>query len=194
MEDLTHGYHKACVMDIKMGRKTWYEGASEKYITKCIAKDAATTSGEVGFRVAGMQVYEPSSGSFWKADRVWCKKLASSAVPAALERYVSSRPSQDDAKADPALAKEVYGSILSQLKELREWFATQTTYQFYSSSLLLVYEGASEDGDGKALSRRPSLRLVDFAHVVENKGEVDANYLEAIDCVNTYLNNIVNGP
>lgn len=186
MEDLTHGFQHPCVMDIKLGKKTWYEGASEKYIQKCLEKDASTTSGKLGFRVAGMQVYEPSSGNSWKADRKWCKDITEENMEAILGRFVSLHPFEEKVEGE-TLASQVYrgpGAILEQLAQLRAWFSVQTSYHFYSSSILAVYEGQpTTDGSPP----KTSLRLVDFAHVIDGKGEIDNNFLEAIDSVSSYL-------
>jgi 1D-myo-inositol-tetrakisphosphate 5-kinase/inositol-polyphosphate multikinase len=59
MEDLTHGFTHPCIIDAKIGARTWYPEADEKYIQKCLEKDRKTTSGALGFRVAGMQVVSP---------------------------------------------------------------------------------------------------------------------------------------
>lgn len=61
-------------------------------------------------------------------------------------------------------------------------FEKQTGYQFFSASILIIYEGCPAGESEANGDRRVSLRLVDFAHVVYGKGH-DTNFLEALDAV-----------
>ncbi|CAI7738539.1 unnamed protein product [Closterium sp. NIES-53] len=235
MEDLTRNYTKPCIMDIKMGRKTWYEGAPQKYIDKCLVKDATTTSGTLGYRVAGMQVHDSSTGAMWRADRKWCQNLTNQQMPAVFRLFFSLTPTADAPAVDAiaaatgsgdstaaatgtaagamggaagaagvslsAEAKERMkgilcgdGGLLAQLQILRNWFAQQTSFHFFSASILLIYEAntgehegaeAKEEGKeaGSGPAHPPSLRLVDFAHAIDAQGKVDENFLLAVDGV-----------
>lgn len=208
MDDLTLNYVEPSIIDVKIGKRTWYPGASEEYIKKRRSKDASTTSGALGFRIAGMQVYEAASKSVWRAERNWCRERSVDNIGAALERFTSLHPSAGDGGADPALTAEVYGGeagVLQQLQLLRQWFDYQTGYHFCSSSILISYEGnmeaeAPRDGkrdgpappaqaaggdlpDGMAVSnpRRVQVHLVDFANVRQGDGAVDSNFLQGLD-------------
>src|SRR5262245_55574837 len=61
------------------------------------------------------------------------------------------------------LRVDVLKYVLGRLKVLHDWLATQKAYRFFSSSLLFVYEGDSQE-DFKA-----DVRMIDFAHVFEIK-------------------------
>lgn len=57
--------------------------------------------------------------------------------------------------------KDIYGGprgAIAQLAGLTAWFAQQTEFCFYSSSVLIIYEGAATTADGAAVS----IRLVTF--------------------------------
>lgn len=56
LEDLLHGYSGPCVMDVKIGARTWYPRASESYFAKCLKKDRESTTVPLGFRISGLQV------------------------------------------------------------------------------------------------------------------------------------------
>ncbi|GJP42455.1 hypothetical protein CLOM_g2017 [Closterium sp. NIES-68] len=217
MEDLTRNYKLPCIMDIKMGRKTWYQGAPQKYIDKCLVKDATTTSGTLGYRIAGMQVHDSSTDAMWRADRKWCQNLTNQQMPAVFRLFFSLTPTADapaidaiaagsaagDGTSDAAAtasgdvsaaAKERMrsvlcgeGGLLAQLQTLRDWFAQQTTFHFFSASILLIYEAPT----GSTQGHPPSLRLVDFAHAIDGHGEIDSNFLEAIDGVVVALNGLL---
>ena len=57
LEDVAHGYRRPCIMDVKLGRQTWYPGADPAYAERCAARDAATMQAAVGFRICGLQVH-----------------------------------------------------------------------------------------------------------------------------------------
>mmetsp|Transcript_226 Transcript_226/g.743 ORF Transcript_226/g.743 Transcript_226/m.743 type:complete len:376 (-) Transcript_226:226-1353(-) len=139
LEDITHGYLRPCVMDVKVGFQTWYPGAPEEYISKCKFKDIATGNAKLGFKVCGLQTFLPFAGRMVRADKSWCKQCAHNyvAVRELLEKYLWD--------GQNSLAKDVLGGnygALAQLEALERWFSSQTMLHFYSASVLLVYEGS----------------------------------------------------
>lgn len=192
LEDLTYPYHQPCVIDIKMGAQTWYPGASDNYIAKCMVKDEETTSKALGFRVCGLQVYYGTMERKWKPARSWCKILTTDAVKSLLNQFVSCNPTEN-LHPDSAFASAVYGGsegIINQLIELKCWFKTQNYYQFYSSSVLLIYEGNSTSC-GCVGNLNPSVKLVDFAHVLSDQGSFDKNFYQGLDSLISILSEIV---
>ncbi|KAJ4756134.1 Inositol polyphosphate multikinase [Rhynchospora pubera] len=181
LENLLHGYSNPCVMDVKIGARTWYPSASEKYYAKCLKKDRDSTSALLGFRISGLQVHHESGR--WKPHRDKVRKYTVTDVRQSLRQFISKNP--DETPPDCALASSVYGGsngILAQLLELKSWFEDQTLFHFYSASLLIAY-----DKGGKA----PRLKLIDFAHVMEGEGIIDHNFLgglcSLIKCVSEIL-------
>ncbi|KAI5059932.1 hypothetical protein GOP47_0024352 [Adiantum capillus-veneris] len=183
-QDLTQQFQRPCVIDLKMGVHTWYPGASEQYIAKCKEKDAESTSKDLGFRVSGLQAFDTNSGNSWKPGRIWCKTLDANATKLLLKQFVSSNPT-DDMSPDCTYASAVYAGedgIIKQLSELRSWFAVQTSYHFFSSSILLMYEsnGLTQDGPAQE-SMHGTVKLVDFAHVLMDQEAADENFLQGLD-------------
>ena len=65
---------------------------------------------------------------------------------------------------------DVYGGpagVVAQLRSLEAWFRRQREFQFYSASVLILYEGDAT-GSEDAYVR---VRLVDFAHTFRVGGE-----------------------
>eukprot|EP00271_Cylindrocystis_brebissonii_P007229 TRINITY_DN20520_c3_g1_i1.p1 TRINITY_DN20520_c3_g1~~TRINITY_DN20520_c3_g1_i1.p1 ORF type:complete len:317 (-),score=53.48 TRINITY_DN20520_c3_g1_i1:261-1211(-) len=217
MEDLTSGYSQPCITDIKMGRRTWGPDADAAYIAKCTEKDTSSTSASLGFRIAGMRVsHAPSDNSSpdttWSPDRQWFKTLLTKAdVEDALRRFTSLHPLEFKGKsfnasesASGSCAAEVYGGdggVLEQLADLKKWFQAQTSYHFYATSILIIYEGdtrkvpsTEEQSEDKSSAvptsatsnqsgRRVKIKLIDFAHVVPGNGKIDERLIEAIDAL-----------
>lgn len=75
LEDVAKRYRHPSIIDIKLGFRTWYPTADQRYIDKCKAKDASTTQAALGFKICGMQVNsDPDAtiglhSSHWSADR-----------------------------------------------------------------------------------------------------------------------------
>jgi len=185
---------------ICMGSRTWYPGASEEYIKKCLSKDRETSSSLLGFRISGMQVYESPEKPTWKADKNWCKMLTNKGVRVALKRFVSLNPSSET-DPDGLLAPYIYGApgcILSQLLEMKAWFEEQTLYHFYSASLLLIYEGdptsSNESFHSSGFTKRGiSVKLIDYAHVLDGENIIDHNFLGGLCSLINVIAQIVAG-
>ena len=56
LENVTSKFHYPCVLDIKMGTRSYGEDFSEEKRKAHIAKAKATTSASLGMRICGMQV------------------------------------------------------------------------------------------------------------------------------------------
>ena len=74
MEDITEGMAEPCVMDVKIGRRTWDPLATpEKRATEEL-KYAATKKA-YGFCIAGFQVYKLPTDGVEKYDKSYGKQL-----------------------------------------------------------------------------------------------------------------------
>lgn len=136
-----------CVMDIKMGQRTWDPLAPP---TKRDSEDAKYKQCKetVGFCVPGFQVYQISSGNFLKYGRDYGKKLNQNTVKdgeivhfelemlnnfkfAALKLFLN---------ADSGLNRQLITSILTSLWAIQKFMRTQTVFKIFSSSILIVYD------------------------------------------------------
>ncbi|KAI6674582.1 hypothetical protein NL676_002488 [Syzygium grande] len=190
LEDLVAGRVNPSVMDIKMGSRTWYPEASEKYIQKCLEKDRDSTSVSLGFRISGLKVYQNSEAGFWQPDKKVVYSFNADGVRSALRKFVSSNLSVgSNADPDCSYASTVYGhsgGILAQLLQLKQWFEVQTNHHFYSCSILFFYDRESAL-DGCA---DPKVKLVDFAHVVDGRGVIDHNFLGGLCSLIKFIRDI----
>jgi hypothetical protein len=175
LEDFTRAYRHPSIVDIKIGHATWYPEADPYYIERARRKDMTTTQARLGFKICGMQVYRHGQGGYWRASKRWCKTLPETLVDKALLSFAHN---EHGLKAADVYAAP--GGAVEQLRALEAWFEMQQEFSFYSSSILLLYEGdAAGPEDAKV-----RVRLVDFAHtLIREEGEVggrrqvDANFL-----------------
>jgi len=73
------------------------------------------------------------------------------------------------------LHDEVVPTIVSQLGRIEEWFQHQHQYEFYSSSILVIYEGKQKATDKEC--PRVRTMMIDFGHVYDSNGNRDEGYL-----------------
>ncbi|KAH9609524.1 hypothetical protein KSS87_022516 [Heliosperma pusillum] len=197
MEDLISKYTNPSIMDVKIGSRTWYPQAPEAYFQKCLKKDIETSSAPLGFRICGVQIYraQDSDLGYWKPDKKVTMRYTADEVKLVLRNFVSSNQSTTvNNDPDSAFASKVYGGssgILAQLMELKSWFEDQTTYHFYSCSILIVYDKESTIKGGAS---GPAIKLIDFAHVIDGNGVIDHNFLGGLCSLIKFISEIVTVP
>lgn len=187
LEDLTRAYRHPCIIDIKIGHATWYPEAEPDYNNRARQKDVVTTQSSLGFKICGMQVYRHGQGGYWRASKRWCKTLPVGLVDKALLSFAHNEHG--------LRASDVYlapGGAVDQLRALGNWFENQKEFAFYSSSVLLLYEGdALQAADAKV-----RVRLVDFAHTLIRQAgnhQHDYNFLGGLRSLTQRLSDISRG-
>lgn len=160
LQDLTQGYHFPCVMDCKIGVRHYDDDASPEKRRRHILKAKNTTTGSMGMRITGMQVYR-GEGNYIFRDKYHGRSLKDKDLMPELMWFFSNG---EEVRVD------VLDVILAKLKVLAEHMEAQRSFKFYSSSLLLTYEGDT------ALPPCPQLKMIDFAHTQSSKGETDEGY------------------
>jgi len=178
MENLTLGCKKPCIMDIKVGARTWGPDASpEKQESQ--DRSYAATKEPFGFSVPGLSVHTgPDRQQVVTKGKEFGKQLNAENIDSMLELYL-------DREHHPATAAALARIFKAKLDQVLKLFQSQTTFHFFASSLLFVYDGAAavqhqQDGDGGRLGRAVSLTMIDFAHVWSAEGRLDENYSRGV--------------
>ncbi|KTF75466.1 hypothetical protein cypCar_00035745 [Cyprinus carpio] len=130
LEDVTRRFQKPCIMDVKIGQKSYDPFASQEKREQQIRKYPLME--EIGFLVLGMRVYKVGSDSFDTYDQHYGRGLVKDAI-------------KEDA---------ITASIL-RVQKILQWFEAQSRFNFYASSLLFVYEGVYE-GVSQTLRESPT--------------------------------------
>lgn len=154
LENITHGFKKPNVLDLKLGAQLWDDAANPEKRAKLDKVSAETTSGSLGFRIAGMRVYkgEPvpekpaeltdfveaeADGGYWVYNKMYGRKFAQQDVLEGFESYIHGQGRQGK---ELERAREVLAFFLGEVKDITRAFE-QTESRMYSASILLVYEG-----------------------------------------------------
>lgn len=154
LENLTTGYRKPCVLDLKVGTRMYGDFASQEKIRSQQTKSQETTSGKLGLRVCGFQRYSQTDGAFQKVDKYTGRRANEEKFHQLLQTFFTVRGE---------LQVGVIRGLVSQCKKLRKVISELSNFRFYSSSLLVIYEGGREEDEEEGYG--PRLRLIDFANV-----------------------------
>lgn len=171
LENLTFGFSKPCVMDIKIGKITYGLDATEDKIARN-KKSYPGTKGPFGFSVLGLITH--SDQGYVQHKKSFGKSLDQNNLDLILHNFLDV-----NSKYALNLAK----CFLIKLREIEAFFLCQKTYLLFGSSILFVYDYeslASVDWSGNNPVR---LGMIDFAHVWSADNSLDDNYIHGLQNV-----------
>lgn len=193
LENLTSKFKFPCVLDVKVGTRLYDDNADAKKRERCNAKAASTTTMALGVRICGMQVYNPKSGKYLCQDKYHGRSLTPKTISEALRQYFELN------SGNPLVSsrsRDIIFGFVERIQKLQQVVTNQKGMRFYSSSLLLMY-----DGDPSNDSPNIDIRMIDFAHttfssknspLTENE-RPDEGYLFGLKNLETRLSALVTG-
>ncbi|GAB0090113.1 Kinase [Sergentomyia squamirostris] len=128
--DATDGMLEPCIMDVKIGARTWDPLATDEKRAAEEQKYLACKK-NLGLCIPGFQVYHLNSGRVKRYSKDYGKKLNEKSIKDALRIFLN---------ADSGLCRPLLMQLLSGLWAIQKWARTQKTLRLYSSSVLLVYD------------------------------------------------------
>eukprot|EP01132_Coremiostelium_polycephalum_P003682 gene3682-4587_t len=193
MEDLTYGYHKnrTSVADIKMGTRTYDDDATEEKKKYEMYKASKTTTVTLGFRFCGASIHDPITTVSSKLSKEWGKNLTKDNIlTEGLKKYFYL-----DKQHSPRIIK----AFIAKLRLLTQYFHSNHSLAFYSSSLLFVFGPIDESiqpvcehiepvGDGVGIT----LKMIDFAHVNKLTGtQLDEGYIVGLENLTSMMEKLL---
>jgi len=176
MEDLCRGFSKPCILDLKVGLTSAGEDASGKKLEDMLKKDSMSTTVTLGLRFTGMRVWQEETGNFERYSKTWGNSVTDATFEESLLLFFKCHSS----RIHYNLARQ----CIPLAESLLDYFRKQQYLRFYSSSVLLVYDGANVDAGIR-------FKMIDFAHVFPIVDEgFDNGYVHGITNLVTYLKKI----
>ncbi|GBM92667.1 Inositol hexakisphosphate kinase 1 [Araneus ventricosus] len=163
LENRVSKYEFPCILDIKMGTRQYGDSMSLAKRQSHTAKAAASTSAILGVRISGMQVYHQDSGHYICHNKYYGRSLTVDGFQKALYNFL-----HDGVK----LRYNVISALLEKLRNLHLVVQRLNTFRFFTSSLLIIYNGSEQFSNKYDPSGEPSitLQLADNGNVgKENK-------------------------
>jgi len=175
LENITAGFKRPNILDVKLGKRLWAEDAPDAKRQKLDKLASETTSGSLGFRVAGMKAWQLNRYHVY--DKFYGRDRTAENVYQAFQDLFDADP--DDGDLD--IFEDVVDGVVEAVEEIETTVAGQES-RMYSSSLLLVYEGdrsarreALETAFSKSKARDSATSLPDGFN------EIDDDYVDADD-------------
>ncbi|KAH8352989.1 hypothetical protein KR084_007967 [Drosophila pseudotakahashii] len=195
LEDLTRGMRQPCVMDVKMGKRTWDPAASPNKRKLEEAKYVMCKQ-KLGLCLPGFQVYRPNDEEHPKETTVmrhgkdYGKSLNVEGFKQTMALFFNAN-SSSDSKNRRAGTELLLNEVLRQLQEILSWFQRQRLLHFYASSLLICYDYSRLGNPPMSQSLLNGhrikeddpatwvqVRMIDFAHVYPaEQAQPDENYM-----------------
>eukprot|EP00040_Diaphanoeca_grandis_P037602 m.246249 g.246249 ORF g.246249 m.246249 type:complete len:395 (-) comp33847_c0_seq6:97-1281(-) len=166
LENLAGKFRYPCILDVKIGTRSWDDSMDAKKKAKHKAKANSTTTATLGFRICGSQVYSQEMKKFLCHDKYYGRTLTTSTISDSLREYFELNTGKNPRVC--GRGKKTILALVKRLGELKQVVEAQKGFRFYSSSLLLLYEG-----DVNASDAQIDVRIIDFAHTSACKDNCD---------------------
>lgn len=151
LENLTSPFERPCVLDVKMGTQQQGHDAPPAKAVRMQKKCASTTSGQLGFRLCGMKVWQPDKegGQYLQRDKYYGRRVRVRMIDLALAEFFHT---------GRMLREDIIHEVQRRLGMLLEAMQQHSGHRFYSASLLILFEG------DPTVAPKVDVRMIDFAH------------------------------
>lgn len=134
LENVVSQFGRPCVLDLKMGTRQYGDDETDEKRERKNRRCMTTTSAKLGIRMCGMQVYQTRSHKYICRDKYFGRKVSEEGLHDILHQFLHN---------GARIRTELIDEIIAKLQTLHSLVFKQNTFRFYSSSLLIMYDGIS---------------------------------------------------
>ncbi|XP_060522036.1 inositol polyphosphate multikinase-like [Cylas formicarius] len=131
IDDLTKDFKEPCVMDVKIGRRTWDHKASYQKIVD-EEKKYHDCKRDLGFCIPGFQVYKLRNSQLVKHGKEFGKTLNKDTAEDAIKTFLNADGN--------GFCRKLLVQFLACLWRIQHWARKQRRLRLYASSILFVYD------------------------------------------------------
>jgi 1D-myo-inositol-tetrakisphosphate 5-kinase/inositol-polyphosphate multikinase len=173
LENVAHGFKHPNILDIKLGARLWADDAPAAKRQKLDDASRQTTSGSLGFRIAGMSIWKGTSGDsrieeppekdtenkngYIRYTKRYGWTFTKENVKIAFMKYFGGVST--DGKLKCRRSKLIIKRIARELEDMVDVIEHEES-RMYSASILMVYEGDDEALE-KALQEEKTRNIED---------------------------------
>ncbi|XP_061421340.1 inositol polyphosphate multikinase isoform X3 [Lethenteron reissneri] len=175
LEDVTCKFNKPCIMDVKMGRQSYDPCASQEKVD--YERTKYPLMQEIGFLVLGMRVYQPETNTDVVYDKFFGRSLETDNLKEGISKFFHN---------GHCLRLDALEGVIQRLENIYTWFQQQRIWNFYSSSLLMVYEGNAPPQTGHSTRTTSPATCCLCRQVAEPRTkDVHRDYVHSVGTVRT---------
>jgi len=185
LENLVAGFVKPNILDVKLGARLWDEDSSLSKRERLDKLAAETTSASLGFRIAGMRVWQEASGSQEGGDvhgpkvfdKFYGRQFTAANVDTAFrEFFLGSRVRNETPDSALEVVIQLCEAVVGQIMDVME----QQESRMVSASLLMVFEGDREVleqrvGAAELQAREATVKRSNNSVAYENEDDNDTD-------------------
>jgi hypothetical protein len=189
LEDLAHGIARPCILDLKMGLKQRsIRNYSDKKVKSKEEKSTSTTSHRLGFRLCGAQLYKDDDANITFYNKYFGRLQDDEGTYAVLKSFF-------DSVSNPSTRERIIESLIQKLEQLRVVISQLAGFRFWSGSLLLIVDSATNPDKEYDVEGSVILKMIDFANYtqIDSSNSYDAEYDFGIECLLAFINGIRKG-
>lgn len=133
LEDIPRKFRRPCILDLKMGKQHFGPLASDAKKIRALQKSRNSTSHELGFRVSGIKIFHPAEGKFLEAGKEFSRQFTADNIADLFRIFFWD---------GHRIRIDIAAKFIEPIQKLREAIRLMLGLRFYSSSLLMCFEGA----------------------------------------------------
>jgi hypothetical protein len=166
LENFSENFQAPCIIDIKIGKRTYSKNSNNEKILREITKHPLQS--ELGYRICGMQYFDNEENKYVKLYKKECRKKTIDDINDLLLFCIKR-------KGDEELPL-----IIKELKKIEKFMEKQNVIGLVSSSILIIYEGIKN-------KTKVVVKLIDFANIDDLNEKVDENFLFGLKKLISFL-------